>query len=151
ETLHVVERPATEPREGPKASEVAAGSLFLRRLAGNRSIGMQQLGVPQIRPQCCRDRVAQQTEVCPELLGIPRARNDRGNPRVSEWELKRRSGQRHSVTVANCGDRGYPLDHLGRGRPIVPGLATSKDAGIEWSANNDRGAGSNTFGQEIVE
>ena len=51
-----------------------------------------------------------------------------------------------SSTTSACGNQ-----RLVRGRPIVPGLATSKDARIKRSANNDRGAGSDTFGQEIVE
>jgi hypothetical protein len=41
-----------------KHSEVAAGSLLLWRLTGNRSIGMKQPGLAQILPQCRRDRVA---------------------------------------------------------------------------------------------
>jgi hypothetical protein len=112
---------------------------------------MEQACLPQIRPQCGRDRVAQQLEIGVELSGVAGTWDDGGDRRMGQRKLQSCRGERHPVGIANAGNRGDPLDNRGWGRAVVPGIAAGEDAGIQLPANDDRGAGGEAFGEQVVE
>jgi hypothetical protein len=112
---------------------------------------MEQAGLPQIRPQFGRDRVAQQLEIGVELSGVARTWDDGGNRWMGQRKLQSCRGERHPVGVANAGNRGDPLENRGWGRAVVPGITAGEDAGIQRPANDDRGAGGEAFGEQVVE
>ena len=77
---------------------------------------MQQVGAPQIRPQCRWDRVPQQPRIRVQLRHASGSRKDRGYCRMGERKLKRRRNERHPVAVANGSNAGYPSNDIRRVR-----------------------------------
>ena len=55
-----------------------------------RRVRVEQLGIPQIRPQRRRNRIAQKAQIGLEFRDTARTRNDRRDSRVGERKLQRR-------------------------------------------------------------
>src|SRR5947209_6336104 len=110
---------------------------------------MEQFGVAQIRPQGRRDRVPQELRVSLELIDIARPGEDRCDRWVSEWELQRRSDDRHLMTVTDCPYHFDPADDLGRRRPIVPSFAAGENAGIERCPDYDGYPGPQALTEQV--
>ena len=115
---------------------------------------MKQPGLPQIRPQRRRDRVAQQIEVGDELACIARARDDRGDRRMGERQFRSRQNCSMSPIVPGRCDlsvvRSYQRktvisleervfssdfkDFRGRGISMMPGAVREVLLGIRTVA-----------------
>jgi hypothetical protein len=82
----------------------ASHSRCLLGQNGGRRSWVEQSGVPKVRPQPGRDRMAQQLQIGVKFLDIARAWNNRRHHQMREGELQRRCRKRHPMGVADRPD-----------------------------------------------